>query len=162
MPADPEEHRTVTRYVGGKAVKWAEAEAVFAAAARTEQVEFRDEAGGVIATTAPGAPLLEREERPGRGTSHQPFARTSLRVTRTTTPCRAPLRDAIDPAASLRRRSFWQMHLFPRPGGGSPETIISARMAVLLDVAGFIRLGIRRMRRAAAKRAARRSGRRSP
>ena len=49
----------VTLYVGGKAVKWAEAEAVFAAAARTEQVEFRDDAGGVIATTAPaGGPLV--------------------------------------------------------------------------------------------------------
>lgn len=45
----------VTLYVGGRAVRWADAEAVFAAAARTEPVEFRDAAGNVIATTAPPA-----------------------------------------------------------------------------------------------------------
>jgi hypothetical protein len=43
----------VTLYVGGKAVRWADAEAVFAAAAATEAVEFRDAAGRVIATTTP-------------------------------------------------------------------------------------------------------------
>jgi hypothetical protein len=43
----------VTLYVGGREVRWADAEAVFAAAARTEAVEFRDAAGNVIATTAP-------------------------------------------------------------------------------------------------------------
>lgn len=43
----------VTLYVGGKAVKWADAEKLFAEAARTQPIEFRDDAGRVIATTAP-------------------------------------------------------------------------------------------------------------
>ena len=45
----------VTVYVGGKAVSWAEAEKLFAEAARTQPVEFRDESGKVIATTVPPA-----------------------------------------------------------------------------------------------------------
>lgn len=46
----------VTLYVGGKAVSWADAEKLFAEAARTQPVEFRDEAGQVIATSVPKAP----------------------------------------------------------------------------------------------------------
>jgi hypothetical protein len=45
----------VTLYVGGKAVRWEDAEELFARAARTEPVELRDAAGRVIATTAPAA-----------------------------------------------------------------------------------------------------------
>lgn len=45
----------VTLVVGGRVVNWADAEAVFAAAARTEPIEFRDAAGNVLATTAPAA-----------------------------------------------------------------------------------------------------------
>lgn len=45
----------VTVYFGGKAVSWAEAEKLFAEAARTQPVEFRDENGKVIATTVPPA-----------------------------------------------------------------------------------------------------------
>jgi len=45
----------VTVYVGGKAVKWADAEKLFAEAARTQAVEFRDESGQLIATSAPAA-----------------------------------------------------------------------------------------------------------
>jgi hypothetical protein len=45
-----------TVYVGGKKVgSWAEAEMVFAEAARTQAVEFRDEHDRVIATTVPTA-----------------------------------------------------------------------------------------------------------
>ncbi|MBA4063431.1 MAG: hypothetical protein C0501_06905 [Isosphaera sp.] len=43
----------VTVYVDGKAVSWADAEQLFADAARTRAVEFRDAAGRVFATTAP-------------------------------------------------------------------------------------------------------------
>lgn len=43
----------VTLFVRGKAVRWADAESLFAAAAATEAVEFRDAAGRVIATTTP-------------------------------------------------------------------------------------------------------------
>ena len=43
----------VTLYVGGKAVSWADAEELFAETARTQAVEFRDDTGCVIATTAP-------------------------------------------------------------------------------------------------------------
>lgn len=39
--------------VGGKTVSWTEAEKLFAEAARTQPVEFRDEQGQVIATTVP-------------------------------------------------------------------------------------------------------------
>ncbi len=45
----------VTLYVGGKAVSWADAEKLFAEAARTQAVEFRDEQGRVFATSVPGA-----------------------------------------------------------------------------------------------------------
>lgn len=45
----------VTVVIGGKAVSWADAEALFAKAACTERVEFRDETGTVIATAAPVA-----------------------------------------------------------------------------------------------------------
>lgn len=44
----------VTLHVGGKAVSWAEAEQLFAEAARTQPVEFRDDTGRVIATSVPG------------------------------------------------------------------------------------------------------------
>lgn len=44
----------VTLYIGGKVVRWEDAEELFARAARTEPVEFRDAAGRVIAT-APAA-----------------------------------------------------------------------------------------------------------
>ena len=43
----------VTLHVGGKAVSWADAEKVFADAARTEPVEFRDAAGRLLATSVP-------------------------------------------------------------------------------------------------------------
>ena len=43
----------VTLYVGGKAVRWADAEELFAQAARTQPVEFRDEAGNLITTSTP-------------------------------------------------------------------------------------------------------------
>ena len=46
----------VMLYVGGKPIgTWAEAERLFAEAARSQAVEFRDEAGRVIATTVPPA-----------------------------------------------------------------------------------------------------------
>ena len=45
----------VTVYVDGKAVSWADAEQLFADAARTRAVEFRDAAGRVFATSVPGA-----------------------------------------------------------------------------------------------------------
>ena len=46
----------VTIFVGGQKVgNWAEAEQIFAVAARTQSVEFRDEIGRVIATSVPGA-----------------------------------------------------------------------------------------------------------
>lgn len=51
----------VTLYVGGKAVSWADAEKLFAEAARTQPVEFRDERGQVIATTVPPTPPAEWE-----------------------------------------------------------------------------------------------------
>lgn len=43
----------VTVYVGGRAVSWAEAEQLFAEAAPTQPVEFRDGSGRVIATSVP-------------------------------------------------------------------------------------------------------------
>lgn len=46
----------VTLYVGGKKVgTWEEAERVFAEAARSQPVEFRDENGHVFATSVPTA-----------------------------------------------------------------------------------------------------------
>ena len=43
----------VTLHVGGKAVNWADAEKLFAEAGRTQSIEFRDDAGCVIAVSAP-------------------------------------------------------------------------------------------------------------
>jgi len=43
----------VTLHVGGKTVRWADAESLFASVAATEAIEFRDAAGRVIATTTP-------------------------------------------------------------------------------------------------------------
>ncbi len=43
----------VTLHVGGKAVSWADAEKLFAEVAPTQPIEFRDDAGRVIATSAP-------------------------------------------------------------------------------------------------------------
>ena len=43
----------VTLYVDGKAVSWADAEQLFADAAPTQPVEFRNAAGRVIAVSAP-------------------------------------------------------------------------------------------------------------
>lgn len=43
----------VTLYVGGKAVKWADAEHLFADDALTESVELRNAAGRVIGVFAP-------------------------------------------------------------------------------------------------------------
>lgn len=43
----------VTLYVGGKAVKWADAEQLFADDALTESVELRNAAGRVVAVFAP-------------------------------------------------------------------------------------------------------------
>ena len=43
----------VTLYVGGKAVSWADAEKLFAETARTQRIEFRNDAGELLATTAP-------------------------------------------------------------------------------------------------------------
>ncbi len=43
----------VTLHVDGKAVSWADAEQLFAAAAPTQSVEFRNAAGRVIAVSAP-------------------------------------------------------------------------------------------------------------
>lgn len=40
-------------YIGGKAVSWAEAEKLFAEAAPTQPVQFRDESGRVFATSEP-------------------------------------------------------------------------------------------------------------
>ena len=53
----------VSIFVDGKKVgSWAEAEAAFAAAARTQSVEFRDESGSVIATSIPAAePIIPWE-----------------------------------------------------------------------------------------------------
>ncbi|MBY0513447.1 MAG: hypothetical protein K2P78_05995 [Gemmataceae bacterium] len=45
----------VVLHVGGKAVSWADAEKVFAEAARTQRIEFRDAAGELLAATAPAA-----------------------------------------------------------------------------------------------------------
>ncbi len=53
----------VTVYFDGKAVSWADAEQLFADAARTRAVEFRDAAGRVFATSVPGCePVLASEE----------------------------------------------------------------------------------------------------
>lgn len=43
----------VTVYVGGQAVNWADAEELFAEAAGTQTIEFRNAAGRVIAVSAP-------------------------------------------------------------------------------------------------------------
>ncbi len=43
----------VTLHVGGKAVSWADAEKLFAEAAPTQTIEFRNDAGRVIAVSAP-------------------------------------------------------------------------------------------------------------
>lgn len=43
----------VTVYVGGKAVSWADAEQLFAEAAGTQSIEFRNAAGRVIAVCEP-------------------------------------------------------------------------------------------------------------
>ncbi|HET6575496.1 MAG TPA: hypothetical protein VFG68_17975 [Fimbriiglobus sp.] len=53
----------VTLYVAGQPVgTWAEAEKLFAEAAKTQAVEFRDEHGRVIATSVPGAePIIPWE-----------------------------------------------------------------------------------------------------
>ncbi|MCE9563813.1 MAG: hypothetical protein K8U57_17360 [Planctomycetes bacterium] len=49
-------------YVGGKAVSWADAEKLFAEAARTQAVEFRDGSGHVFATSVPNsAPIPDWE-----------------------------------------------------------------------------------------------------
>jgi hypothetical protein len=46
----------VTLYVGGRKIgSWAEAEKLFAEAARTQPIEFRDENDRIIATSVPGA-----------------------------------------------------------------------------------------------------------
>jgi hypothetical protein len=53
----------VTLYVGGRKMgSWAEAEKLFAEAAKTQVVEFRDEYGPVIATSLPGCePIIPWE-----------------------------------------------------------------------------------------------------
>lgn len=52
----------VTLYVGGQKVAWADAEKLFAEAAKTQAVEFRDETGRVIARSVPGAePIIPWE-----------------------------------------------------------------------------------------------------
>ncbi len=43
----------VTLFVGGKAVSWADAEKLFAEAAPTQEIEFRNAAGRVIAISTP-------------------------------------------------------------------------------------------------------------
>jgi hypothetical protein len=43
----------VTLFVGGKVVRWADAETLFAEAAPTQAIEFRNAAGRVIAVSAP-------------------------------------------------------------------------------------------------------------
>lgn len=43
----------VTLHVGGKAVSWADAEKLFAEAAPTQAIEFCNDAGRVIAVSAP-------------------------------------------------------------------------------------------------------------
>jgi hypothetical protein len=43
----------VTLFVGGKVVSWADAEKLFAEAAPTQAIEFRNDAGRVIAVSAP-------------------------------------------------------------------------------------------------------------
>ncbi len=43
----------VTLHVGGKAVSWADAEKLFAEAAPTQAIEFRNDAGRVFAVSAP-------------------------------------------------------------------------------------------------------------
>ena len=55
----------VTLYVGGQKVgTWAEAEKLFAEAAKTQAIEFRDEAGRVIATSVPGAEPVDWQPLP--------------------------------------------------------------------------------------------------
>jgi len=58
----------VTLYVAGKKVDWADAEKLFSDNARSQSIEFRDEAGQVIATSVPGCepiPALEETYQPG-------------------------------------------------------------------------------------------------
>jgi hypothetical protein len=43
----------ITVHVGGKVVNWAEAEKLFAETAPTQPIEFRNDAGRVIAVSAP-------------------------------------------------------------------------------------------------------------
>lgn len=43
----------VTLYVGGRSVSWADAEKMFAETAPTQEIEFRNDAGRVIAVSAP-------------------------------------------------------------------------------------------------------------
>ena len=44
----------VTLHVGGKPLSWADAEKVFAEAARTQAIEFLVDSGRVFATSVPG------------------------------------------------------------------------------------------------------------
>jgi hypothetical protein len=44
----------VTLYLGGQQVAWVDAEKLFAEAAKTQPIEFRDEKGHVIARSMPG------------------------------------------------------------------------------------------------------------
>lgn len=55
----------VTLCIAGQMVgTWADAEKAFAASARTEVIEFRDEQGRVIATSVPGvAPIIPWEPK---------------------------------------------------------------------------------------------------
>lgn len=58
----------VRLYVGGKKVDWADAEKLFADLARTQAIEFLDDAGKVIATSVPGSepiPAWEETYNPG-------------------------------------------------------------------------------------------------
>ncbi len=55
----------VTLFVGGKAVSWADAEKLFAEAAPTQAIEFRNAAGRVIAVSAPvGMPTGRQADSP--------------------------------------------------------------------------------------------------